>query len=161
MKHQFAAAALALALAAPAAGAHAAVYTDDLAKCIVNSSTPADQTKLVVWLFSAISVHPAVKAYANFTPAQREAIAQDAAGLMQRLLTSDCRAQTVAALKYEGLDSIGPAFGVLGQVAMRGLMTDPQVAAGLQGLGDRMDAAKLRAVGKEAGLPDGAIPAAR
>jgi hypothetical protein len=78
---------------------------------------------------------------------------------MQRLMLVDCRKQTVDALKYEGTESIGQAFGVLGQAAMRGLMSDPSVAEGMGGLGKSIDEAKFAEMLKEAGIV--APPAAK
>ena len=122
------ASALALALCAPAAFAHAGVYTDELSKCLVKSATPADQSTLVVWIYGAMSLHPDVKPYSNMTDAQHEAVLKGGAMLVERLLTVDCKTETVTALKYEGGSAIETSFGVLGQVAMRSLMTDPNVA---------------------------------
>jgi hypothetical protein len=132
--------------------ASAGVYTDDMSKCLVSSANEADQAQLVAWIFSAISSHPAVRPMTNLTDAQRRASTDKAGLLMQRLMLIDCRPQTVNALKYEGMASIGQAFGVLGQVAMRGLMSDPTVSKGIAGLGDNLDEAKFNAMFKEAGI---------
>ncbi len=74
---------------------------------------------------------------------------------MQRLLTVDCHTQTVSALKYEGASAFESAFGVLGQVAMRGLMTDSQVSQGMGGISKYFDESKLQELGKEAGVTIG------
>jgi hypothetical protein len=153
MRRFFAALALVVTCWA-AAPAQAGVYTDDLSKCLVKSATPDDQKNLILWIFTAMSSHPAVKAYSNIADSQRDAFNKQAGALMQRLLTVDCRTETVASLKYEGSQAIPAAFGILGQVAMRGLMSDPSVAKGVAGLTAGLDNAKLEALGKEAGLPE-------
>ena len=135
--------------------ASAGVYGDDMSKCLVRSTSTEDQTQLVTWVFAAISAHPAVRAMSNLSEAQRQDYTRKAGALMQRLMTVDCRKETVAALKYEGPGAIGPAFGLLGQTAMRGLMSDPSVNKGMAALGDNIDEAAFAAMAKEAGIePD-------
>lgn len=151
MRRLITCAALLGALAAPGM-ASAGVYADDMSKCLVRSTTDADQAQLVGWLFAAISSHPTVKPMTNLTDAQRDAAVQKAGALMQRLMLVDCRKETVDALKYEGTGSIGQAFGVLGQAAMRGLMSDPKVAEGMAGLGKSIDEKKFEEMLKEAGI---------
>lgn len=148
-----------LALGAPASFAQAGVYSDDLAKCLVKSSSPADQATLVVWVFAAVSAHPAVQPYAKVTDAQRDDVNKQGAKLFERLLTVDCRAETVAALKYEGPSSMESSFRVLGEVAMRSLMSEPKVQASISGLGRDVDQSKIDALAKEAGLSAGDKPA--
>lgn len=141
-----------LAASATASSVQAGVYTDDLSKCLVTATKPADQSALVVWIFALMSAHPDVRPYSSLTDAQRIETNKRGADVMVRLLTEDCRSQTVAALKYEGETAITASFKVLGEVAMRGLMTDPSVAKGLAQVGSYMDMNKLEALGKEAGL---------
>ena len=113
-------------------GASAGVYTDDLSKCLVKSSSPADQSVLVQWMFATLALNPAVTPMSSVTPKQRDALNQQAAALYQRLSLSDCRSEIVAALKYEGTGVMEASFSVLGQVAARGLMSDPKVTTGMQ-----------------------------
>ena len=131
--------------------AQAGVFTDDMSKCLVRSASEEDQKDLVIWIFSAISSHPAAAPYVTMTTTQRNVLTHKAGDLMMRLLTSDCRKETVSAVKYEGADSIQQAFGVLGQVAMQGLMTNAAVNQSMEGLGEMVDAEKLGALFTEAG----------
>jgi hypothetical protein len=50
----------------------AGVFTDDLGRCLVNSTTKEDRVNLIRWLFVAASHHPAVKPIATVTSAQQE-----------------------------------------------------------------------------------------
>lgn len=133
--------------------AQAGIYTDDLSKCLVRSASDADQKALVLWVFMAMARHPSAQIYTNLTDKQRDDGDRAAAGIFQRLLFQDCRSETVSALKYEGANAIEPAFSVLGQVAMRGLMGEPSVAGGMSGMAKYVDVAKFDALAKEAGLP--------
>ncbi len=123
--------------------ARAGPFTDDLSKCLVASTTPADNKTLVVWMVSVITLHPDVEAMATLTPAQRDANDTAAAKLFERLLMVSCKAQAQQAVKYEGAEAFKASFSVLGQVAMKDLMTNPKVAEGLRGLGKRIDEKKV------------------
>lgn len=141
---------LGMALAAPPVAA--GIYSDDLAKCMVKSSNQDDQLSLVRWIFAAMTLHPAIQDYANMSPAQRAEVDGKSAALVTRLLTVDCRAETVAAVKYEGPSVLENAFRVLGEVAMRGLVSDPKVTQGFESWGKALDEEKLGAIFKDAGL---------
>ncbi|MES2896014.1 MAG: hypothetical protein V4759_08290 [Pseudomonadota bacterium] len=127
----------------------AGVYADDLSRCLVKSSTEGDKTALMQWMFSAFAANPAVKPMSSITPEQRDALDRKAAQLMQRLVLDDCRKETIEAWKYEGASTLETGFTALGEVAARGLMSDPAAAAGLQKLGDHLDQARWEALGKE------------
>ena len=141
-----------LALLAMGGPARAAVYTDDLAKCLVSKTNPSDQKVLVFWMFSAMSQHPDVQEFAQITDARRANGSKAFAALVNRLLVSDCRPEFVAALKYEGSNVVEPAFNVLGQVAMRGLMGSPEVGKSIASMSDSFDTTGLEGVYREAGL---------
>jgi len=134
-------------------GAQGAVYTDDLSKCLVKSTNTNDRVVLVQWMFATLTLHPAVQSFVSVPDAKRDSATKTAASLFARLLTADCRKETVNALKYEGAAAIGASFQVLGQVASRDLMTDPHVATGMKQLGNDLDGdQKLKELLKEAGV---------
>lgn len=132
--------------------AQAGVFTDDMSKCLVRSSNDNDQKDLMLWIFSAMSAHPEVAIYVSMTPAQRDVITHKGGKLMQRLLTVDCRKETVAALKYDGTGAIEQAFGVLGRVAVQGLMSHEAVSKNMDALAEAVDVEQLAALFKEAGI---------
>ena len=119
-------------------------YNDSLGKCLVESTTPADKTLLVRWMFAMMALHPDVQAGSSLTPEQRSAISKDAALLFQRLVTETCVKETRAAIKYEGAGTLETSFSLLGQVAARELFTHPKVAEGLAELGKHMDEKKIK-----------------
>jgi hypothetical protein len=141
-----------LALLGCATPSSAGIYSDDMAKCLVRSMTPSDQTAFIQWIFSAIALHPDVSALANISPAQHIAYDKKAAELFDRMMTEDCRKETVTAIKYEGGAAVEASFSTLGQVAMRGLMSDQTVAQGISNLDKYTDKSKMEAVIKEAGI---------
>ena len=125
-------------------------YTNDLAKCLVLSTSEADKNNLVKWMFAAISSHPEVESMISISQTQREELNQNTANLFMRLLTESCRLETEQALKYEGQSTLEASFRVLGEVAARGLMSHPDVINYMAGLDKYIDAEKLKSVGASA-----------
>jgi hypothetical protein len=130
--------------------AYAGPYADDMAKCLVKSTSPADRTAFIRWLFASLALHPDVASMASVTPQQRGQINKAAGVLIQRLLLKSCRSDTQTAVKNEGPQTIQYAFQIFGQVATRQLFTDPHVADGMKALAATMDEAKLKALVSEA-----------
>jgi hypothetical protein len=150
MKLRSAAAAAGFAvLCAQGGTAHAGQYTDALSQCLVKSTTQADRTALVVWVYGAMSVHPDIKAYSAMTPAQHQEVTKRAAELFQRLMTADCRAESIGALKYEGTQAFEKAFETLGQVAMEGLVTNGDVAKEMGAIETYVDKSKFESLGAD------------
>ena len=137
----------ALALAVlPSDPAGAGVYSDELAKCLVRSTTDADKTYLMRWLFASMSVHPAVRSIALVSDAERAELNKNAARLFEKLITETCMTQTQEAVKYEGPGTLQSSFEVLGAVAGRGLMSDPGVAKSMAEFANYLDKQKLERV---------------
>jgi len=128
--------------------ASAGVFTDEFAKCLVSSSSQDDQTQLAQWIFSAMTVHPSIQSMSKVTAEERAKVDAKTADLFVRLITKDCKSQSINALKNEGDSAMEAAFSVLGQVAMRRLMGDPQVVQSIQGFGKLMEP-ELKKFGKD------------
>ncbi len=126
------------------APAYAGPYSDDLAKCLVESTTTTDKNALVKWMFAMAALHPAVKSIASITEVERTQSSRDTAQLFERLLTESCRTQTRQAVKYEGATALQTGFQMLGQVAARELFADPSVARGLADLENHIDSQKMK-----------------
>jgi predicted RNA binding protein with dsRBD fold (UPF0201 family) len=120
-----------LALSSPAA---AGIYTDELSDCLLTSTTEEDKLSMVRWMFTSMSLHPAVEELADVSSATRERTNKDMAELLVELLSDRCIRQTSAALQHEGSFALRTSFSVLGQVAAANLLSDPNVAAGLASL---------------------------
>src|SRR5579872_3179588 len=88
------------------------IYTDDLSRCLVSSTSAQDKTMLVQWIFSMLTLNAAVAPLSTVTPEQRDGFNQKAGDLSQRLMLVDCRKQTVEAIKYEGVGAIQASFEV-------------------------------------------------
>ncbi len=127
----------------------AGVYTDELSKCLVESTNSEDRLTLIRWLFVAIAQHPAVASLANAKPADVDKSSASAGQLFTRLLSETCGAPASKALKYEGPLAIQGSFQVLGQVAMGDLIRNEQVARSMADLSKHLDMKKLDALGKQ------------
>lgn len=126
-----------------AESALAGPYADELAKCLVKSTTDTDKNSLVKWMFAAAALHPEVKSIASISDAQRDELNKNAARLFERLITEACRSETQEAVKYEGAGTLSASFQVLGQVAARGLFSDPAVARSAADFANYLDKQKL------------------
>jgi len=126
--------------------AYAGVYSDDLGKCLVRSTTSKDKTDLVRWIFANAALHPEVSSIASITDSQREAINRAAGTLIERLLTDSCRASFRDAMKYEGGSTMQLSFQVLGGAAMSELMSNSEVGKGFGAIEPYISKEKLEAV---------------
>jgi len=123
--------------------AHAGIYGDDMAKCLVRSTTSKDRGVLVKWIFAAASSNPEVKSMVSVTDRQRNSLNKAIAKMFERLLTVSCRKETQAAYKYEGKATISQSFNLLGQVAGRELFSDPNVTKSVSGLSQYINKDKM------------------
>ncbi|MBU1437558.1 MAG: hypothetical protein KJ930_12490 [Gammaproteobacteria bacterium] len=128
----------------------AGVYSDDLSRCLVESSTPADKSVLVKWMFTSMALHPDVAEMSKVSEVQRGESNKAAADMFTKLMTQTCVEQAKKAIKYEGPAAIQQGFTIFGQVAGQELFANPNVAKALAGLGEHIDIDKLSSV---LGLP--------
>ena len=122
---------------------YAGTYSNDLGKCLVESTSTKDRNSLVAWMFSAASQHPAVKHIVSVSDAQLETANKDYAELSIRLLTKDCKTEAEKAVKFEGPQSIESSFALFGQVAGRELFSSPHVAKAMAGYAKYFDNPEL------------------
>lgn len=111
--------------------AYAGIYTDDLSRCLVSATSNQDRLDLVRWIFSAMSLHPAVQDLAAVQEAERLALTERLGQLTSRLLIEDCKAEAKEAVRYEGETAIQNSFQTLGEVAASELFANPAVAQGI------------------------------
>lgn len=138
--------------------ARAGVYSSDLGKCMVAKTSAADKNALIRWIFIAISSTPAIADLTRITPQQQTDNAKVVGTLLGRLLTVDCRKETVLAIKYDGQSAIESSFGILGEASMGELMSGPSVLAGLAAPSRYLDDRALEDVFREAGVKPPASP---
>jgi hypothetical protein len=147
-------AALALAAGLQPAPAHAGLYGDDLAKCLVERTSDADKILLAQWIYTVISVHPSVASLGKISDADREAVAERAGKVFETLLTDSCGEPAAKAIKYEGTGALGNGFKVLGEIAMTTLLGNPRVSAESENFVKYVDQAKIKAALEGSGAGD-------
>ncbi len=128
--------------------ANAGPYTDDLSKCLVESTTKDDRVALVRWMFAAASAHPAVASIATVSAEDLDKANAETGALFMRLLTETCEDKARKALAYEGNTTIPTSFQILGQVAGSELFSSPEVTQAMAGLRHHIDEKKLEALRK-------------
>lgn len=133
-----------LALCTLAGPVSAGPYGDAMAKCLVNSTSAADRTALVQWMFATAALHPDVQRLSAASDADRESLNKRMGALVERLLTKACISEAKEAIRYEGNATIEASFTVLGQVAGRQLLSEPSVAAGMGNFAEHIDQQKLK-----------------
>lgn len=124
---------------------YAGPHSDDLGKCMMESTTVSDRNNLVRWMFAASSLHPAVKSISAVTEVQLDAANRETGGLVMKVLTVSCKDQAEKAIRYEGKSALELAFGALGELAGQELLGSPEVTAGMEGLTKYLDVDKLKA----------------
>lgn len=119
--------------------ANAGLFSDDLSRCLVQSTTDTDKVSLVKWIFTMASQHKEVRSLSNATKVDIDALNKQTATLFTRLIVDDCNTQTRAAMINEGPLSIQVAFQTLGQVASMQLFNDPEVNTAMEGIRKYID----------------------
>ncbi len=114
-------------------------FSDDMAKCLVRSTTEADKTILIRWIFAAFSHNPKVENLAKISDQQKKDLNMAIAELFMRLTTEACKDETKTAYKNEGVSVFEKSFSALGSVAAQGLMSHPDVAKYTAGLKKYVD----------------------
>jgi hypothetical protein len=137
---------VALLLVLVASESHAGLYSDDMARCLVASTSQEDKTNLVRWVFAIASLHPKVADVSAMTPPMRDETDRKTAALFERLVTVDCREQARDAIRYEGPAAFQASFEVLGQVAMTELMAHEDIVAGFESFTKYLDESKFAAL---------------
>jgi hypothetical protein len=105
-------------------------------------------------VFSAVSSDPKLQKLTTLDRAKRDEIGKNAASVMQRLILVDCRKEAVAAIKAEGEVAFRQSFGELGRAAAEEMFRSPEAQAELESLSKGFDVEKLKALGREAGIPE-------
>ena len=136
-------------MASPAA---ATVFTDDLSRCLVEKTNETDKTMLLRWIFASIAAADQVKDMVKVSDADRAALNRQTADLFIRLITKDCRAKAIAAIRNDGPQAFKQSFAVLGEIATSRLITDPKVESRLDEIDKYLDTKALEEFGREAGI---------
>jgi len=118
---------------------------DALSNCLSENTNGKERKELARWVFLGMSAHPEIRALTTADAKTRTDSQKWMGTLVTRLLSENCAAQTRAAVQSEGSAGMMAAFRSLGELAMRELMTNGDVAAALSGYEQYLDKKKLEA----------------
>ena len=118
-------------------------FGDDMAKCLVRSTSSKDNILLGKWLVRVYGEHSESKGLIYISDFDKKSIDRDVGKLFTRLLTQDCEFEAKKAYKYEGLSVMSNAFQVLGEVAGKELLEDRNVSKALKKFTEYIDYEKL------------------
>lgn len=121
-------------------------YTDDLTKCMIESTTMDDRIQIIKWIFLSISVHPAVKNFSSVSEDQINDSNKIYAALIIKLLTESCKEKAEKAIRYEGDLAIKTSLQILSQVAAQDLFTNKDVAAVAKNFEKYFDIEKVKSL---------------
>ena len=118
-------------------------FGDDMAKCLVRSTSSKDNILLGRWLVRVYGEHSESKGLIYISDYDKKIIDREVGKLFTRLLTQDCEFEAKKAYKYEGLSVMSNAFQVLGEVAGKELLEDRNVSKALKKFTEYVDYEKL------------------
>ena len=130
-----AAAAVSLATAVPASaqlvGQQASEGAMELGQCVVGVTTGNDRVLVAQWVGSSLAMAPQLERMVTVDAAAKDALDRRMADLFFRLFTQDCVDYARPLVQRGDQVSIQAAFGMLGEVAMQELLTDPRAMAAM------------------------------
>jgi hypothetical protein len=101
--------------------------TDALSACLADNTTGKDRKDMARWVFVGMASHPEIKNLSNVTDANRDELDRIIAALFTKLVTERCPVQAKLAMEKDGNAAFQAAFGIIGQLAMQELMSNPNV----------------------------------
>ena len=111
---------------------YAGQYSNKFANCLIKNTTERDKIVLIRWITSAISQHPALQNEFNIENSKIKNHEIAVADYMQYILGTVCLKESKDVLNFEGIDSFGRAFELLGELAMQSLMKNKDVKHALE-----------------------------
>ena len=116
-------------------------FTDSLTRCILVSTSDDDYTKLVNWIFRVVAEHPDIKSDVGDVYSKNQKIMADVnlAEVFTKLLTRECRTESIQAFKYEQDIALFESFKMLGEISMQKMMEDPAVSKSVEEFTKYMD----------------------
>lgn len=134
---------LAFALGLNALPAHAGPQAEALGQCFVNSTTAAEKETISRWLFIVLAQQPEVRDLANVPEASRQETDRAMAKLVDRMVTSACRAPAQQALAQEGPGALKQSVQIFAQSAARKVFSEPAVSSAANGFTRYLDMARI------------------
>ena len=117
-----------------------------LGQCLVGKSGGEDWTLIKQWMAASIAMGSTMKDIVTVDPAAKRETDRRMAAMFERLMMQDCRSQMTALVKARDASGIQAASGMLGQMAIREMLRDPQTMQALIAHAAFMDPAMMQAL---------------
>ena len=103
-------------------------FSDEFARCIVNSSTPNEKTSFIEWMIRIFNEHPELNDLVKMSDNQKIKLDKEIANIYSDLVTVRCKEEAEKAIKFEGDKSIPGAFSAFRASASQTILVHPDVA---------------------------------
>lgn len=114
-----------------------------LGVCFVDSLNGKERKELAKWMYFGMSKHSTIKRYSRVSQTDFDNMNKYIGALITRLMTEDCPSISKLAMEGNGTEILGYAFGVVGEVAMKELMNEPNVEKSLSAFDQYLDEEKF------------------
>ncbi len=121
---------------------NAGVYTQNLSKCFIDSTTKQERILLAKWMFVIFSQYPGLKNLSKTTPQTVESYNKKVADLITNLITQKCKKEAKLVLMHEP-QNISQSFEVLGRISVNEIINNPNVKKALFGYLPYMNIPKI------------------
>jgi hypothetical protein len=108
------------------------VQVKALSDCVVMKTTGQDRLIVVKWLFAGLASAPQVAEVATITSVQKEERDRAMAGLLTRLMVTDCVTESRPLFLTHNSAGFRTVGETLGRIAMQELMGNENTAAAMQ-----------------------------
>ena len=124
---------IAVPSSAQVAGREANPAALELGQCLVGQTTGNDRLLMARWIGISLSSSPQLADSVTVDADEKLSVDKGMAALYVRLLTRDCVEQVGPLVVAGDQRAIETGFGMLGEIAMRELMSNPQAQAAMMG----------------------------
>ena len=118
-------------------------FTDELARCMVNSTTLNEKIIFMEWTIRLLSEHPELKDLVQISENQKITMDKKLGNVFTTLVAERCKEETEKAIKFEGYEQMVSAFGALGAASTRAITTHPDVMKSSQDYAKYIDFSSL------------------
>ena len=128
------------------ASLNASQEAQNLGACLTDSMNGKERKNLAKWIYLGMSTHSVIKPFSNVSQKDIDNSNKYVGSLITRLITEDCPKAAKLAHEKGGSAAFEYAFRVVGEVAMKELMTEPAVSQSLGAFEKHLDHKKFNKV---------------
>lgn len=107
---------------------HAQSASENFSTCLSENTSGKDRKEMARWIFVGMGVHPDLQSISSISAYAPEETSKYMGQLFTRLITENCPKEAKAAFDVDGPLAFQNGFRLLGELAMRELMNNKEVA---------------------------------